>query len=89
MLYNLEYLEWFALCGIVPFVPALAEAVEDIKKSIDHEGVCRLPVLEAIFKGWGPYAGLQLEEDWKAKKRKECDITFRTLLILHYSGIAI
>jgi len=89
MLYNLEYLEWFARCGIVPFVPALEEAVADIEKSVDHDGVCRIPAHEDIFKGWGPYSGQQLEVDWKSKKRKECDITFRALLILHYSGIAL
>lgn len=38
---------------------------------------------ENEFRGWGPYSGLQLETDWRAKVRKDCDITFRALLILH------
>lgn len=42
---------------------------------------------EYYFRGWGPYAGLQLETDWKSKIRKTCDITFRALLILHYSDL--
>lgn len=84
-LYNFEYIEWFARCGIVPYVPALREAVDDIADSIDGNGICRIPVLEDIFKGWGPYAGLQLEVDWKSQVRKDCDITFRALLILHYA----
>lgn len=87
--YNFEYIEWFARCGIVPLVPSLGEAVAEIVNSIDDDGVCRIPVLDDVFKGWGPYAGLQLEVDWKSKKRKECDITFRALLILHYSNITI
>ncbi len=35
----------------------------------------------------GLYAGFQLEVDWRSKVRKYCDVTFRTLLILHYAGI--
>jgi len=69
----------------VPYIPILREAVEDIVNSVDDDGICRIPVLEDIFKGWGAYAGLQLEVDWKSKIRKACDITFRALLILHYS----
>jgi len=84
-LYNLEYIEWFARCGIVPYVPTLQEAVDEIECSIDDDGVCNLPVHDGIFKGWGPYAGLQLEVDWKSKTRRACDITFRALLILHYT----
>ena len=83
--YHLEYFEWFARCGIVPFVPALSEAVDEILKSIDDEGICRIPVLDDIFKAWGPYGGLQLEVDWKSKTRRNCDVTFRALLIAYYS----
>ena len=83
--YQLEYLEWFARCGIVKYVPQLADAVRDIACSVDGEGVCRAPVLE--LKDWGPYAGMKLEEDWKSKTRKACDITFRALLIMHYAEI--
>ncbi len=87
--YNLEYIEWFARCGIVPYVPALAEAAADIANAVRDDGVCEIPVVDAAFKGWGPYAGLQLETDWKSKVRRDCDVTFRALLILHYSGIAV
>ena len=82
-MYLLEYIEWFVRCGIVQYIPALQYAVNEILDSVDGEGVCRVPVLEV--KGWGPYAGMQLEVDWKSKIRKYCDITFRALLILHYS----
>lgn len=83
--YQMEYIEWFARCGIVKYIPALQDAVKDILDSVDKEGICRAPVLEV--KGWGPYAGMQLEADWKSKIRKACDITFRALLILHYSEV--
>ena len=84
--WNFELIEWLARCGVVPFIPALQEAVAQIAESVDEEGICRGPILDSMFKGWGPYAGLQLEVDWKSKMRKSCDITFRTLLIEHYSG---
>ena len=83
--YDLEYLEWFARCGIVPYIPALQEAVKDIVAAVDEAGVCNIPVIEDAFKGWGPYAGMQLEVDWKNKISKDCDVTFRALLILHYA----
>lgn len=83
--YDFEYIEWLARCGVVPYIPVLQDAVADIEKSVDGNGICQLPVLEEKFKGWGPYAGLQLETDWKSKTRKACDITFRALLILHYA----
>lgn len=83
--YNLEYIEWLARCGVVTYVPALQEAIADIENAIDEEGVCNIPVLEDSFKGWGPYAGMQLEVDWKSDVRRKCDITFRALLILHYA----
>jgi len=84
-LYQFEYIEWFARCGIIPYIPVLQEVVDEIMNTTDDGGICRIPVLEDIFKGWGPYGGLQLEVDWKSKIRKACDITFRALLILHYS----
>ena len=82
IVYLMEYIEWFACCGVVPYIPALREVVESIGKSVDTDGICRAPTLET--KGWGPYCGSNLEVDWKSKIRKACDITFRALLILHY-----
>lgn len=81
--YQTEYIEWFARCGIVRYIPDLRKAVDDILSSVDNQGVCHSPVLE--LKEWGPYCGMKLETDWKSKVRKACDITFRALLILHYS----
>ncbi len=83
--YNLEYIEWFARCGVVPHVPALNEAVNEIAASMDEKGICRIPVLEDALKGIGTYSGQQLETDWKTPTKRLCDITFRALLILYYS----
>ena len=83
--YQIEYIEWFARCGIVQYIPVLLDAVKDIINCVDNEGICHAPVLEV--KGWGPYCGSQLEIDWKTKIRKACDITFRALLIAYYSNI--
>ena len=81
----MEYIEWFARCGIIRYIPAPSEAVDEIMGSVNDEGICCAPTLET--KGWGPYCGSQLEVDWKSKIRKACDITFRALLIQHYADI--
>ena len=85
--YQMEYIEWFARCGIVQYIPDLQDVVNDILNSVDNDGICRAPVLEG--KDWGPYYGMKLEVDWKTKIRKACDITFRALLIAHYASIGI
>ena len=84
-LYHFAHLETFARCGIIPFVPKLKIVVDEIANSIDDDGICRLEnVCERLFRT-GKYYGMQLETDWRTQTRKECDITFRALLILHYS----
>jgi len=86
--YHFEMIEWFARCGIVSYVPELCKIVSEIADSINEDGICRLPmVAEDVFKNWNKFGGLQLEVDWKSKTRKACDITFRALLILHYSKV--
>ena len=83
--YHLEYIEWFARCGIVPYIPVLKEAVDELANAIDENGICRISVLEEVLKGIGTYGGQQLETDWKSPVRKLCDIGFRVLLILHHA----
>ena len=85
--YHFTLLETFARCGIIPYVPELKKIVEEIANSIDGDGICRLQnVAEDLFRVRTFY-GLQLETDWRTKTRKACDITFRALLILHYTGM--
>ncbi|MDR0964461.1 MAG: hypothetical protein LBM60_07590 [Clostridium sp.] len=85
--YHMEYIEWLARCGVVPMISALDDVVNDIIDSIDNDGICKIPIEDSMFTGWGPYAGLQLEVDWKTKTRRDCDITFRALLIAYYAGM--
>jgi hypothetical protein len=37
------------------------------------------------FQKWGSYTGLALEKDWRHPQRRVNDLTFRSLLIIHYS----
>lgn len=81
---NFEKVEWLVRCGLYPYLPQLRTEVEYIAEHIKSDGTCDVPFYEKEFRGWGPYAGLQLETDWRSKVRKQCDIAFRTLLIMHY-----
>lgn len=85
--YNLEYLVWLARCGIIRYSSILQEVVETIVKEVNEEGICEISVEEDIFRGWGPYGGLQLEIDWKSRIRRNCDITFRVLQLCYYAGV--
>lgn len=84
--YNLEYLVWLARCGTIPYSSRLQEIVDKIIKTVNEDGICEISV-DKMFQNWGPYGGLQLEVDWKSKKRKCCDITFRVLQLCYYSGV--
>lgn len=79
---NLEKVEWLCRCGLYPYLPALRDEVNFITAHI-RDGVCIAPFFENEFRGWGPYAGLQLEPDWRKSVRRNCDVTFRALMILH------
>lgn len=83
---NLEKVEWLARCGLYPCLPELREEVEFILDKVDQDGICSVEIYDGEFRGWGPYFGAQLETDWRAKVRRQCDITFRALLIAHYAG---
>lgn len=82
---NMEAVEWMTRCGLYPYLPALQDEVAYIADSVDDNGVFTGAFEEDTFKSWGPYSGLRLEPDWKSRKRKLCDVTFRALLILKNS----
>ncbi len=86
---RLDKVEWMVRCGLYNHIPKLKEEVEYVLNNIGQDGICRLAVNEKEFRGWSPYFGLQLETDWKSKIRRACDITFRALLIMHYSKQSI
>lgn len=84
---NMEKVEWLIRCGLYQHIPQLQSEVDFILDHIDSNGICKVDFYENEFRGWGPYAGLQLEHDWRSKIRKACDITFRALLIAEYAGV--
>lgn len=84
---NLEKTEWLCRCGLYDYLSELREEVDFVINSINEDGVYTGAIYEKEFKGWSPYFGAQLETDWKAKIRKQCDVTFRALLIGHYAGV--
>jgi len=83
---NFEKIEWLCRCGLYPYLKELRSEVDFVAAHFNGNGICDVPFYENEFRGWGPYAGLQLETDWKSKNRKACDITFRALLIMHYAN---
>lgn len=84
----LNLVEYMCRCGLYSLVPPLKKEVDMIYASIDDQGICRANYVENALKGMGTYGGGQLEVDWRSKTRKLCDVTYRGLLILYYSGLA-
>lgn len=84
----LDLVEYMCRCGLYRLVPALKKEVDIIYESIDEQGICRASYDEKSLKGMGTYGGGQLEEDWRGRTRKLCDVTYRALLILYHSALA-
>lgn len=79
--------ELLARLGVVPAVPALQRQVHKLAEMMnDNDGWFTLRLESPYFRKIGPYAGLMLEQDWRVPRRRIYDLTFRSLLILHYSG---
>ena len=77
--------EWLCRCGLVPYLEQLQLEVDILQNSLSEDGICMAPIAENQLKGFSTYGGQQLETDWKTPTRRFCDITFRALLIMHYS----
>lgn len=57
-----------------------------LKEALDAgQGCFTKPLAHPYFRKWGAYTGLMLETDWIDPRRRIYDLTFRSLLILHYS----
>ncbi len=80
-----DRVEWLCRCGIAPYVEQLQNEVEILRNLVTEDGICMAPIAENQLKGFSTYGGQQLETDWKTPVRRLCDITFRALLIIHYS----
>lgn len=80
----LDLMELFARCGIVDKVMFLKAKYESLLGLIDDDLNVNLDVDKKSAFGWSPYFGYALEEDWKKKIRKQCDLLFRILMIMHH-----
>jgi len=82
--------ELFARCGVIKDVPVLKNKYERLLSDIsDALSVGFSAKIKASDRSWGPYGGYALEEDWRTKTRKQCDLLFRVLLIHHYAECVI
>ena len=79
--------ELFARMGIVQNVPILKNQASELLELL-HRGNGFFPVKpkDFHFHKWSVYSGLALEENWR-EERWKYDLTFRSLLILKYSGL--
>lgn len=81
-------MEMLARLGIIHRVPLLEKQVSLLKEMLDAGGGKFLIKLNhEYFRKWGAYTGLMLERDWKDASRRVSDLTFRSLLILHYHAL--
>jgi hypothetical protein len=81
--------ELFARLGVVAGIPELRQQANYLRDLLEMGGGFFTRKLNhPYFRKWGAYTGLALESDWKSNQRRENDLTFRSLLILHYSCVA-
>lgn len=80
-----DMMELFARCGVVKKVGFLSSKYESLPMLIDDNLNVHINVDKRRGHGWSPYFGIALEEDWKEKRRIQCDLLFRILLIIHYT----
>ena len=81
---NFDLMELFARCGVVKQVDFLKNKYEYLLTLVNDDLSVNYKV-SARERDWGPYGGFALEEDWKTKTRKQCDLLFRILIIMHYA----
>jgi len=80
-------MELLARLGVVQGTPELERQVSVLEERLaDGDGAFTKKLSHPYFHNWGAYTGLRLEPDWKAAQRRINDLTFRSLLILHYAG---
>ncbi len=92
-LIDAEWMQWFhrmellARLGVVNQIPELKVQVQTLTDILEKgQGVFTKKLSHPYFQKWGAYTGLMLEKDWRLPQRRINDLTFRSLLILHYSN---
>ena len=81
---NLDTLELFARCGAIKKVELLKKQYKYLISLVKDN--LKINLSKKPDKGWSPYFGFSLEEDWKNNIKYQCDILFRILLIIHYTN---
>jgi hypothetical protein len=81
-------LELLARLGVVRGIPELERQVSGLEDRLaDGDGLFTNKLSHPYFHQWGAYTGLRLEQDWREATRRINDLTFRSLLILHYAHL--
>lgn len=88
-----EWMQWFhrmellARLGIVEQIPELKRQTQTLEHILaEGQEMFTKRLSHPYFQKWGAYTGLALEKDWRLSQRRINDLTFRSLLILHYAG---
>lgn len=80
-------MELLARLGVVSHIPELMKQVNYLKEHlIKNDGLFTLKLTHYYFHRWNMYIGLALESNWRTPITRVYDLTFRSLLILHYSN---
>jgi hypothetical protein len=81
-------MELLSRLGVVNHIEELKDQVDFLTKILrENNGIFKKKLSHYYFTKWGTYTGMALEKDWKSEQRRICDLTFRSLLILHYSEV--
>lgn len=89
----LEWMRWFnrtellARLGVIKYVPVLQNQINELRSMLNQDGVFDYKLTHFSFIKWSAYSGLALEENWRSHTRRINDLTFRCLLIMHYSQL--
>ncbi len=83
-----QRMELLSRLGMVRQIPALGKQVRMLDHMIQqNHGLFTKKLDHPYFQKWGAYTGLAFEKDWRSPQRRINDLTFRSLLILNYSGL--
>jgi hypothetical protein len=91
-----QWMMWFhrmellSRLGVVPAIPALTRQIDSLREMLAAgQGRFTKTLNHPYFRKWGAYTGLTLERDWRDPQRRINDLTFRSLIILHYADRSI
>ncbi len=81
-----QRMELLSRLGVVRSIPALTRQIDLLREMLAaDQGRFTKALSHPYFRKWGAYTGLMLERDWHNPQRRIYDLTFRSLLILHYA----